>query len=105
MAEFPPGGEFRRFRRLLALTVPVARGLSPFLFHRCLPPKGSRGAAVTPDQQAVYSEYRVYYKGTEGVKSTPARLFSTVVAGERTERCQWQMQRGERVAAVKISAA
>ena len=56
MAEFPPGGEFRRFRRLLALTVPVAQGLSPFLFHRCLPPKGSRGAAVTPDQQAVYSD-------------------------------------------------
>ena len=25
--------------------------------------------------------------------------------GERTERCQWQMKRGERVAAVKILAA
>ncbi len=25
--------------------------------------------------------------------------------GERAERCQWQMKRGERVAAVKISSA
>ena len=27
------------------------------------------------------------------------------VFGERSERCLWQMKRGERVAAVKISAA
>ena len=69
MAEFPPGGEFRRFRRLLALTVPVARGLSPFLFHRCLPPKGSRGAAVTPDQQAIYIFYFIIEGMPRKVKS------------------------------------
>ena len=33
------------------------------------------------------------------------RIWPPCVKGERSERCQWQMQRGERVAAVKISAA
>ena len=65
MAEFPPGGEFRRFRRLLALTVPVARGLSPFLFHRCLTPNG-HAAAVTPDQQAAYFDTVYIIRAGEG---------------------------------------
>lgn len=52
MAEFPPGGGCR-FRYVLALTVPVARGLSPFLLHRCLTPKRALRQAATPDQQAI----------------------------------------------------
>ena len=70
MAEFPPGGEFRRFRRLLALTVPVARGLSPFLFHRCLTRKVVR-QAVTPDQQAIFIFHFIIGKRRHKVNPRP----------------------------------
>lgn len=68
MAEFPPCGGCR-FRYVLALTVPVARGLSPFLLHRCLTLKRALRQAATPDQQAIFIFHFII--GIQGNKVNP----------------------------------
>ena len=57
--------------------------------------------------QSVYCT--IFVRGDVGIapyECLPYLLRSlTAGCGERAVRCQWQMKRGERVAAVKISAA
>lgn len=58
-----------------------SRGVCPhFFFTAACPRRGAVGQRLHRINRP-YILIQVYYKGTEGVKSTPARLFSTVVAG------------------------